>query len=844
MNKRPLVTAGLLILAGEISCLAGRNNFIYTAAITAATILILIISSRTCNLKNCNVLLLFCCLAAGLALGRVSLYLRTSTELLYGETVTLSGKITDTWGRRLRIQNDTWGRGLIIQNDTWGHSSEVLTGRYVEVTGVLEKPDESTNPGGFDISGYYSGMNIEGVIYAEEIRFTGKCDGLMYGLATLRAQMKDALYMYFSEERASFLAALLLGEKSGLDNELKQLYRRNGLAHLLAISGMHIAILAGALDELLKRLGMGRKLRGGFVLALAILYGIMTGFAASTVRVVVMLAMRYIALVFGRSNDIPTDMMTAILVISIINPWSVFTAGTQLSFVATAGIHISNRIFADYFGWRRVIRGFGPRQKDNSAVERFDRWFEMHRQALLGRPVIGKLAKKADKDARTKIRNKIMRTLISTVVIELMTVPLLIYYYYEMYPYGMLMGLIILPTVSLLLTGGFTVALAGLLMMSLNLPDSFGNVFRPVVFLTDRLMAFYESVCRLGLWLPFSSINPGHTSVLMTAGCLGLLLIIVVLLLWNDRRGEKKVKFWKARRAGSAARGLKPGVRILLGLVSAVVVVIGFIWTTGLHNATEQRVVLLDVGQGQAALIHLPGKGNYLVDGGSTSKQNVGENIIIPALKYYGMSDVKAVFISHTDSDHISGIIEMAEVAYLYRIEIESVCMAFPTEDGENYKLLEEALGDIPIVKGLSAGDVVDGCVTVIYPTAESLTTGVGEDGELDENDRCMVVKAAGVLFPGDISAEIEQMIVADAAAGRIPDISADTLVVSHHGSRFSSDPEFLRAVGAKTAVISCGRNNIYGHPAPQTIDRLRESGMTIYRTDQDGAILTPGDGG
>ena len=105
-------------------------------------------------------------------------------------------------------------------------------------------------------------------------------------------------------------------------------------------------------------------------------------------------------------------------------------------------------------------------------------------------------------------------------------------------------------------------------------------------------------------------------------------------------------------------------------------------------------------------------------------------------------------------------------------------------------------------------------------------------------------MKAAGVLFPGDISAEIEQMIVADAAAGRIPDISADTLVVSHHGSRFSSDPEFLRAVGAKTAVISCGRNNIYGHPAPQTIDRLRESGMTIYRTDQDGAILTPGDGG
>ena len=88
------------------------------------------------------------------------------------------------------------------------------------------------------------------------------------------------------------------------------------------------------------------------------------------------------------------------------------------------------------------------------------------------------------------------------------------------------------------------------------------------------------------------------------------------------------------------------------------------------------------------------------------------------------------------------------------------------------------------------------------------------------------------------IGAETERRIAEGSEAGIFPDISADTLVVSHHGSRFSSDERFLRKVSAGTAIISCGRNNIYGHPAEETLWKLEERGMKIYRTDQSGAVI------
>lgn len=826
MNKRPLVRAGAVLLAGETACLAGRKNIIYAAVIAAAVILTVLVSSRICSLGKCNILLLFCCFLGGVGMGGIALYERQGIDMVLGDRVTVTGLI-----RECKDKGDSYEmliesgkikvRAYVAKTDIKQDSDTdinrdtdidmpVLGGRKITVEGVLEMPEESRNPGSFDMYSYYTGENIAGLIYTEKAEIGEKKNRVIYILEYLRQSMKEELYRFFPDEHAAFLTGLILGEKSGIDKEMKLLYMKNGLAHILAISGLHIAIVAGALEKILEMLGVGRKKRGTAVIILILLYGIMTGFASSTVRVFVCLLMRHLALLSGRSNDVPTDMMTAILIISIINPRAVFTAGTQLSFLAALGMYISNEIFICFFGWKKIYLKKEGKEKEVLYSERYER---IRNSKWLNRIM--------DRDKRKELRNKAVRTLISTVVINLLLMPVLIYYYFEIYPYGMLLGLIVLPTVAFVIAGGFSVALLGLFVkcVATLLPNLTTGItaaarFAAVVIaaVADKMLSVYEGLCRIGLKLPYSSVNPGHAAPVTVCFCMVLLMSLMWWLLFSGR---------KKRRTDILTVGS-------IALISTA----AFLIITGYLNYRKVRVVYLDVGQGLSTVIHFPGKGNYLVDGGSTSRQNVGENVIIPALKYYGMSDIRAAFISHTDTDHISGIIELAELSELYRIEIESVFMAYPDEEGENYKLLLKALGDIPVIKGLSAGDEVDGCFIVIYPTAEY--AGQAED----ENERCLVVKGGGVLFPGDISAETERRIAEGAEAGIFPDISADTLVVSHHGSRFSSDERFLRKVSAGTAIISCGRNNIYGHPAEETLWKLEERGMKIYRTDQSGAVI------
>ena len=887
-----------MILLGETACLAGRKNFIYTAVGLAVAILIILISSRCCSLKRCNILLLFCCLAGGIGLGMISLGTRTESEELLGERLSVTGWIVDAevkddtlifvvkaGGRQMRLhvpkemmeaaggrpgafedpQTES-GRLAASEEPQTESEKRVYVGCEIKAEGILVMPEGSTNPGSYDSYAYYSGNDIAGNIYAERAELTGRKRKVSYALACLRKKMAEQLYIYFPEKQAAFLAGLILGEKSGMDRETKLLYMKNGLAHILAISGMHIAIIAGAVERLLMLLGMGRKKRGIAVILMVLLYGVMTGLAASTIRAIVMLSMKHIGVLIGRTSDVPTDMMTAILIISIMNPWSVFTVGPQLSFVAALSMYISNEIFICFFGWKKC---FLRRKKTDGKLLR-----DEHPRKLLKRDsreivLLSErlrrmlnnecLEKIIDKDKRKKIAHKIARTLISTLVINLLVTPVLIYHYYEIYPYGMLLGIIILPTVSFVIAGGFIVILLGFLCCYITGAVPL-NAAKAAAWLTGKVLAFYEELCRVGLRLPGSSINPGHAGVISVILSIGIILIV---MWWLLHRGKQ--------RQGRAAL-LTAGV---ICVMSASV----FLLLTGYLNRRKERVIYLDVGQGLSVVIHIPDKGNYLVDGGSTSKTDVGEYAIIPALKYYGMSDVRAVFVSHTDMDHISGIIELGELAQLYRIRIETVCMAVADEEDENYMLLKEAMTDSTFVTGLSSGDVIDGCFTVIYPfTSENRSTmsaeGSTENGSTmsaedstengstmsaedstengsrheadsdamgsdhDRNDSCLVIKGCDTLFPGDISSETEQLIVHESEAGRIPDIRAGTLVVSHHGSRYSSDLEFLRTVGADTAVISCGRNNSYGHPAPETLERLEKCGIRTYRTDKEGAII------
>ncbi len=929
---------------------------------------------------------------------------------------------------------------------------DIRVGMYIVAEGFLEMPEGSTNPGAFDIAEYYSGKGILGVMYVDHVDVQRKKDHIMYALGYLRDSLEESLHNYFSDDRASFLSAMLLGDKSGLDRKQKLMYQKNGFAHILAISGMHVSIIALAFEKLLEMLGVRRKLRCTFAMILIILYGLMTGFAPPVVRAIVMLVLRYTAFLVRRSFDVPTDMMLAILIMAILNPQSVFTAGLQLSFAAAAAMYISDRIYINYIGWRSRIflyekyGGLADVKSEHLSDEPFTEMKEpgelfekayvsdqdkKHRRThvktndnkckLLGKSLCARhhsfkeklimhikefgrknyfisrkntgrvfdrkisnisnnktvkniqksfagFKKKSLMDKNTfikRIKEGIGRIIISTLAMNIILTPLLIYYYYEIYPYSMILGIIILITVSYVIAGGFITAILGMLCMLISSGISIGTfagfIWRIIDFFArasamfvDLILNLYEKVCDMGFRLPLSGINTGHTSVWMCVIYYIFIIVLVSSILRNPRRGavrKNKVDNEADNKADnkpdnkpdnrtdnktdsrtdnridnkpehaiysffiqyivlpfkrvdglilstsksireepdSLLRLKRKGIRILrhyLGMAYLLCAL--FIFAVGAINRYSDRVVILDVGQGSSAIVHFSDGRNYILDGGSTSKEAVGEYVIIPALKYYGMSDITGIFVSHTDEDHINGLIELACLKSPYRLRIRALYMAEGTKQDENYLELEDLAG--VKISGVSEGDVVDGCFKIIYPyeesdiypyegsdiypcdgpenqltdasarnemgeyrqsrdsTMEEMVTKISNERDETENsgnDYSLVVmmddifngREIKILFPGDIGSEVEKRIVEDSII-RGKDISADVLIAPHHGSRYSSSSTFLEKVSCKTVIISCGKNNLYGHPAPETLERMDEVGCRIIRTDKSGAVI------
>ena len=243
----------------------------------------------------------------------------------------------------------------------------------------------------------------------------------------------------------------------------------------------------------------------------------------------------------------------------------------------------------------------------------------------------------------------------------------------------------------------------------------------------------------------------------------------------------------------------------------------------------EAVVRFIDVGQGDCALIESEGK-YMMIDGGVKEE---GRDTLIPLLYYYGIDHIDTAVMSHWDSDHAAGLFVLKEQGIIDKIYtpdtgpndkvlsfLESNCSVGP-EEAEAYmerNMLKMKAGD-----KLVMGNVAVSCIA---PDV------LGED--TNENSLVLLLEAGGtrILFTGDIDQEIENKL---ASEGLLCDI--DLLKVAHHGSRYSTGDEFLRLTKPEAAVISVGRYNKYGHPAPRVLESLKDAGAAVYKTSTGGMI-------
>lgn len=243
---------------------------------------------------------------------------------------------------------------------------------------------------------------------------------------------------------------------------------------------------------------------------------------------------------------------------------------------------------------------------------------------------------------------------------------------------------------------------------------------------------------------------------------------------------------------------------------------------------------MIDVGQGDSCLIITPQNQKMLVDGGGTENYEIGENVLKPFLLEEGITEINYIIISHFDSDHAKGILEILD-----DFKIENIIIPTQFSESENYNKFKEIskkenFKTIVVEKGKRIKIEENIYIDVLWPDSKNV---INENGINNNSIVCKMIKGNfSILFTGDIEEPAEEKIVE--LYENKNTLKSTILKIAHHGSKSSSTQYFLDLVKPKIALIGVGENNKFGHPNQGVLERLKEMNVKIYRTDIDGQIV------
>ena len=438
-------------------------------------------------------------------------------------------------------------------------------------------------------------------------------------------------------------------------------------------------------------------------------------------------------------------------------------------------------------------------------------WFSV--MALMGVGLIGTELSQKEEVKRKKIS---LKGIGMSIGITLSTLPVTALAYYEIPIYSPLVNFIVLP----LLSPIFCCAIIGGVL---------GAVFQMYELVTilllpcQWLLSFYEWICQIVEQLPGACVicgKPEWWQVVLYYGILFGGVYVLRILRRNEKKEDNRIRLNK-----------NVVFPVLIVLCSLCI----FFPKSKLFEIT-----FLDVGQGDGIYICAGDGTSYFIDGGSSSVASVGEYRILPFLKAKGIDTIDFWFVSHCDKDHISGLMEILEKGY----KIEHIVLHEQSSNEENYILLCKKAKERGIkIIHMDAGDKIcskDMEINCIFPVFED-----GKTLGMNENDNSLILqvewKRKGdnegflALFAGDISTEMEH-ILCDKKI--LEDV--DLWKANHHGSNYSNSIEFIKTIQPEYIVISCGKNNLYGHPGIKAVERMETIEAELFYTMENGQVTFP----
>ncbi|MCR5302585.1 MAG: ComEC/Rec2 family competence protein [Lachnospiraceae bacterium] len=530
-------------------------------------------------------------------------------------------------------------KGILIKlNDGADHTDLIRLGSRIEVTGVFSPFDISRCEGMFDARSYYMIRGYEGQL--KRARLLGVSKGynrLTESLRRLRERSFAILSENMSENDAALVAAMTLGDKSQLDTQIKELYQSAGISHVLALSGLHIASVGLALLRILKKLGIDVRFSSVIAGGVITMYAVMTGLSTSTIRALFMFLLSVTAILAGRSYDLISAAAVSAVLILFENPYYIYDTGFLLSFGAVMGIVLIYPLFS---------------------------YIPDHIIPLFPLP---------DKAGRLVLN--ICRSVCVTLSVMIMTLPVTGYSFMQVSLLSTVINLAVIPLMGLVLFTGFLGITAGLL----------GIKPYVILLITHYILSFYELLGETSAKIRKNILligKPEKYQIITYVLIIAIAVFIGNLALsgkLNNIGGRKSVDrtgryfaFYNAcdyKRNGNKITyniefshdSRRKKLTEILSIVIFLLLTASACLILMLRPKDEVEIRNIDVGQGDCAVIFGAGIPVCMIDGGSTDVKQVGKYRILPVLKANRISEVEYCFLTHMDSDHVSGIIEILQ---------------------------------------------------------------------------------------------------------------------------------------------------------------------------------------
>ena len=670
-----------------------------------------------------------------------------------------------------------------------GKNEHLNYGDRLRFSARIRNPRNFNNPGGFD---YKTHLALKGILVTASIK-----DGreiakiketslhpILKIVEKYRTQIREFLSINLHSPAAEIAKALILGEKGEIPKELREGFSAAGVAHILAISGLHCGIIALVCFFLIKnilkcstRLILSTdisKVSAFVTLIPVITYCFIAGHGVATIRATIMVITYLTAIIIGREEDLWNTLAVAAFLILVFSPSSLFDISFQLSFISVVSIlYLTPRFSTPLF------------QHSQDPLEPPPPWWK-------------------------KIIRRITLFLIVTISAIIGTAPLASFYFNRFSPWGFLTNLVIIPLV------GFLVVPLGLLA------SFFLFLYQPLAIFTvnivQPLIMISISVVELFNQLPYADYRTATPTLLEI-----ILFYLALFLLLNIRKSKK--------------------IRYGLALVIIVIVFNQAFWYYQNNLSPLLRITSIDVGQGESTLIQFPKGATMLIDGGGfyDNSFDVGGLVVAPVIWKKKIATIDYLVLSHPHPDHLNGLVSIARI-----FKVKEVWTNGEKVYTEPFQEFEKIISEKKIKNILIDREhpdlIVNGVQIEFLHPPKSACHDRSTGYHSETNNHSLVTKLTykdiSMLFTGDIYQEVERELL-----NTETDLKTTILKVPHHGSATSSSLPFLKKIQPQIAIFSVGFKNIFNLPSHKVIERYQEQGCQIFRTDQDGAITIETDG-